>query len=54
MKLYYDTKSGLKLAQGVTLEMQGQTVNQIVTFDDYRDVKALRYRTIRCSILALR
>lgn len=42
MKLYYDTKSGLKLAQGVTLEMQGQTVNQLVTFDDYREVKGVK------------
>lgn len=42
MKLYFDTKTGLKLAQGVTLEMQGQTVNQMVTFDDYREVKGVK------------
>jgi zinc protease len=42
MKLYYDVKSGLKVAQSATVGMGEQQMTQMVTFDDYRDVKGIK------------
>ena len=42
MKLYYDVKSGLKVAQAATVEMGGQQMTQMVTFGDYREVKGVK------------
>ena len=40
--LYYDTTSGLKIAQSETQEVQGQQMTQVITFSDYKDVKGVK------------
>jgi len=42
MTLYYDVKSGLKVAEAFTVEMAGQKMTQTTTFDDYRVVKGIK------------
>lgn len=38
----YDVKSGFKVAESRTTEMEGKEITQSVTFDDYRDVKGIK------------
>jgi zinc protease len=40
--LYYDTKSGLKIAESKTMEVAGKTMPQTTNFGDYRDVKGVK------------
>jgi zinc protease len=40
--LYYDTKSGLKVAEAKTLEQGGNKMTQITNFGDYREVKGVK------------
>lgn len=42
MKLYYDVKTGLKTAQSATVGVGDQQMTQMVTFNDYRDVKGIK------------
>ena len=42
MKLYYDVKTGLKVAQSATVEMGGQQMTQMVTFGEYTEVKGIK------------
>jgi hypothetical protein len=46
--LYYDVKSGFKVAEAKELEQGGQKVTQTTYFQDYKDVKGLKfpYKTI--------
>lgn len=39
---YFDTKSGLKIAEAKTIEQGGQKVTQMVALSDYRDVKGIK------------
>lgn len=41
--LYYNVKSGLKVAEAFTIEMAGQKMTQTTTFDDYRIVKGIKF-----------
>lgn len=45
---YYNTKSGLKVAEARELEQAGQKMTQITYFQDYKEVKGIRfpYKTI--------
>jgi predicted Zn-dependent peptidase len=40
--LYYDTKSGLKVAEAKTVEQGGNKMTQITNFGDYREVKGVK------------
>ncbi|MBX9806794.1 MAG: insulinase family protein, partial [Flavobacteriaceae bacterium] len=40
--LYYDTKSGLKLAEAKTVEQGGNKMTQMTNFGDYREVKGVK------------
>lgn len=40
--LYYDTKSGLKVAESKTMEQGGKTMTQTTSYGDYRDVKGVK------------
>jgi zinc protease len=40
--LYFDVKSGLKMAESKTEEMAGQKMTQITSYDDYREVKGIK------------
>lgn len=40
--LYYDVKSGLKVAETRTMELGGKEITQTSTFSDYRDVKGIK------------
>jgi zinc protease len=40
--LYYDTKSGLKVADSKTMEQGGKTMTQTTTYGDYREVKGVK------------
>jgi zinc protease len=40
--LYYDTKSGLKLAEAKTVEQGGNKMTQMTSFGDYREVKGVK------------
>lgn len=40
--LYYDTKSGLKVAEAKTMEQGGKSMTQTTTYGDYRDVKGVK------------
>lgn len=40
--LYYDVKTGLKIAESNVEEVQGQQMTQVVTFSDYKDVKGVK------------
>jgi hypothetical protein len=40
--LYYDTKSGLKVAEAKTLEQGGNKMTQTTNFGDYREVKGVK------------
>lgn len=46
--LFYDTTTGLKIAESNVEEMQGQQMTQVVTFSDYKDVKGVKvpYKTV--------
>ncbi|HEU0135851.1 MAG TPA: pitrilysin family protein [Flavobacterium sp.] len=46
--LYYDVKSGLKLAEAKTSEQGGQKATQTRYYSDYRDVKGIKfpYKTV--------
>ena len=46
--LYYDVKSGYKVAESVELEQMGQKMTQTTYYEDYKDVKGLKfpYKTI--------
>jgi hypothetical protein len=46
--LYYDVKSGLKLAEAKTSEQDGQKATQTRYYSDYRDVKGIKfpYKTV--------
>jgi len=48
MTLYYNVKTGLKMAESRTEETAGQKMTQTVTYDDYRDVKGVKvpYHTV--------
>lgn len=39
---YFDTKSGLKVAEAKTIEQAGQKVTQMVALGDYRDIKGIK------------
>ncbi|NMH27034.1 insulinase family protein [Flavobacterium sp. SE-s28] len=41
--LYYDTKSGLKVAEAKTVSEGGQTMTQTMNFSDYKDVKGIKF-----------
>ena len=45
---YYDVKTGFKVAEAQELEQRGQKMTQTVYFQDYKDVKGLKfpYKTI--------
>jgi hypothetical protein len=40
--LYYDVKSGLKIADVITIEQGGKTMNKTNSYLDYREVKGLK------------
>lgn len=40
--LYYDTKSGLKVAEAKTLEQGGKTMTKTTSYGDYREVKGVK------------
>ncbi|NDP28526.1 MAG: insulinase family protein [Flavobacterium sp.] len=40
--LYYDVKSGLKVAETKTMEQGGKTLSQTTNFGDYREVKGVK------------
>jgi len=40
--LYYDVKTGLKIAESKTMEVEGQQLSQSTTFSDYRNVKGIQ------------
>ncbi|WP_177731434.1 MULTISPECIES: M16 family metallopeptidase [Flavobacterium] len=40
--LYYDVKTGLKVAEAKTLERAGQKMTQMITYGDYKDVKGIK------------
>jgi len=40
--LYYDTKSGLKVAESKTMEQGEKTMTQTTNYGDYRDVKGVK------------
>jgi hypothetical protein len=40
--LFYDVKTGLKIAESNVEEAQGQQMTQVVTFSDYKDVKGVK------------
>ena len=40
--LYYDTKSGLKVAESKTMEQAGKTMTQTTNYGDYREVKGVK------------
>lgn len=40
--LYYDTKTGLKIAEAKTMEQGGKSMTQTTTYGDYRDVKGVK------------
>ncbi|RKS26023.1 putative Zn-dependent peptidase [Flavobacterium endophyticum] len=40
--LFYDVKTGLKIAESNVEEAQGQQMTQLVTFSDYKDVKGVK------------
>ena len=46
--LYYDVKSGYKVAESVEVDQMGQKITQTRYFEDYKDVKGLKfpYKTI--------
>ena len=46
--LYYDVKTGFKVAEAKELEQEGQKMTQTTYFQDYKDVKGLKfpYKTI--------
>lgn len=45
---YFDVKSGYKVAEAVEMEQMGQKIKQITYFEDYKEVKGLKfpYKTI--------
>ena len=45
---YYNAKSGLKVAEARELEQAGQKMTQMTYFQDYKDVKGIKfpYKTI--------
>jgi len=42
IKLYYDVKTGLKMAQSATVKMGEQPMTQIVYYDDYKEIKGIK------------
>jgi zinc protease len=40
--LYYDTKTGLKVAEAKTMEQGGKSMTQTTSYGDYRDVKGVK------------
>lgn len=40
--LYYDTKSGLKVAETKTVEQAGNKISQTTNYGDYREVKGVK------------
>lgn len=40
--LYYDTKSGLKVAESKTMEQGGKSMTQTTNYSDYREVKGVK------------
>ena len=40
--LYYDTKSGLKVAEAKTMEQSGKTMTQTTNYADYKEVKGVK------------
>lgn len=42
-KYFYDTKSGLKVAEEKEVERNGQKSSQTINFDDYVDVKGIKF-----------
>lgn len=40
--LYYDTKSGLKVAEAKTIEQGGKTMTKTTSYGDYREVKGVK------------
>jgi zinc protease len=40
--LYYDVKTGLKVAEAKTVEQGGQKMTQMVNYSDYKDVKGVK------------
>ena len=42
-KLFYDVATGLKVGEVQTMEMQGQTMSQTFMYDDYKEVKGVKY-----------
>lgn len=40
--LYYDTKTGLKIGEAQTQEVQGKPLTQLIIFSDYKEVKGVK------------
>jgi hypothetical protein len=40
---YYDTKSGLKIMESTTVEVNGQTMETTVKFKDYKDQEGIQF-----------
>ena len=40
--MYYDTKSGLKVAETKTVEQAGNKISQTTNYGDYREVKGVK------------
>jgi len=40
---YFDQKTGLKIKEVATVEMQGKTMTQIVSFEDYKDFSGIKF-----------
>jgi zinc protease len=41
--MMYDVKSGLKVAESVEQEQGGQTMTQVTNFNDYKEVKGIKF-----------
>lgn len=39
---YYDVATGLKIATSTEMDVQGQTMNQVIYYSDYKDVKGIK------------
>ncbi len=40
---YFDAKTGLKIAEALTLNVGGKEITQTISFGDYRDVKGIKF-----------
>lgn len=42
-KCYYDVETGFKIAESIEMEQMGQKMTQTTYYDDYKDVKGLKF-----------